>query len=322
MTPILHPVPMSAAALLALNDHVLKHAGVLPGWFTGKFSDVLGLFFFPMLLVSLLHITGSVRSEPRAQLIAVWSTGLLFTLLNVWSWPAQVLSPWFFVTPDLTDLLTLPMLGVSLWWMRRDAPTLPIRSSLRVLGLAAVALASMATSAMPPPMILSARDYPIWRLSQPIAQQLDPCVTARAWISKSGRQGVGITLRLDHLCDDERQVPVQRVAMTLSSHRTFAVPKDKLPTLLLGPKSTQHAYLPIPFDNLAAWEQGAHAGVLEISVGSDPKTLRAPMTYKLRGLYRSYPNSNAPSRVRCVPPRCTPRSGVRKTQGESRAYMR
>src|SRR5690242_20127817 len=50
---LLHPLPLAAVAVLAINDHLLKGAGVLPGWLTGKLSDIAGLFFFPLLLTAL-----------------------------------------------------------------------------------------------------------------------------------------------------------------------------------------------------------------------------------------------------------------------------
>lgn len=66
---LLHPLNLFAIAALAVNDHVLK--GRLPGWFTGKASDVAGLLFFPFLLESLheavLAVCGRYRgpSLPR-----------------------------------------------------------------------------------------------------------------------------------------------------------------------------------------------------------------------------------------------------------------
>jgi hypothetical protein len=49
----LHPLPLFALAALAINDHLLKGAHLLPKWVTGKISDFAGLFFFPLLLTAL-----------------------------------------------------------------------------------------------------------------------------------------------------------------------------------------------------------------------------------------------------------------------------
>jgi hypothetical protein len=42
-----------ALGALVINDHVLKYAGLLPGWLTGKLSDVAGLIVAPMLAARL-----------------------------------------------------------------------------------------------------------------------------------------------------------------------------------------------------------------------------------------------------------------------------
>jgi hypothetical protein len=48
-----HPVPLTALALLVLNDHLLKGGDQLPIWLTGKLSDLAGVVFFPLLLTAL-----------------------------------------------------------------------------------------------------------------------------------------------------------------------------------------------------------------------------------------------------------------------------
>jgi hypothetical protein len=48
----LHPLPLLALTALAINDHLLKGAHLLPMWLTGKISDFAGLFFFPLLLTA------------------------------------------------------------------------------------------------------------------------------------------------------------------------------------------------------------------------------------------------------------------------------
>jgi len=50
----LHPIPLAALALLAVNDHVLKGAGWLPAAVTGKLSDAAGFVFFPLLCTAVL----------------------------------------------------------------------------------------------------------------------------------------------------------------------------------------------------------------------------------------------------------------------------
>jgi hypothetical protein len=59
--------------LLLLNDHVLKHAGVLPSWFTGKLSDFAGLVVAPVLAAALLRARRAVtRAAAFAPVVAVF----------------------------------------------------------------------------------------------------------------------------------------------------------------------------------------------------------------------------------------------------------
>src|SRR5262245_53546805 len=59
-----HPVPLAAVGVLALNAHLLKGSGVLPGALTGKLSDFAGLFFFPLLLAA---IAGGISRALRGR---------------------------------------------------------------------------------------------------------------------------------------------------------------------------------------------------------------------------------------------------------------
>ncbi len=112
---LLHPLWLSALAVLALNDHVLKTSGWLPGWFTGKLSDVAGLFVAPLLLAVLLRVRG-----PRMWMLAHIAIGAVFAGIQVSAELAQGWSalmgwvgfPWV-ITRDVTDLLAMPTLVVS-----------------------------------------------------------------------------------------------------------------------------------------------------------------------------------------------------------------
>lgn len=124
----LHPAPLAALAVLAVNDHVLKGSGWLPGWLTGKLSDFAGLLFFPLLVtaagdtvawaaarVTRLRLDFSLRRWKLALAIVV--TGAAFAgleLSDAWGrfyvdtlgrlgFPSQT-------TRDPTDLAALVML--------------------------------------------------------------------------------------------------------------------------------------------------------------------------------------------------------------------
>jgi hypothetical protein len=83
---LLHPVAIAAVALLILNDHVLK--SVAPGAVTGKLSDVAGLVFFPLALVSAWELVTVVQhrwSGPTAVALAVAAgvTSVVFVACKV-----------------------------------------------------------------------------------------------------------------------------------------------------------------------------------------------------------------------------------------------
>lgn len=138
-----HPAWLLAVVLLAVNDHVLKGAGVLPGWLTGKLSDLAGLFVAPALLAALL----GARSR-RGVLAAHGATGLVFAAIKA----SATASGWFVAAlaaaglrwrnwVDPTDLLALPALWASWRWltpaMRQEARGLRERAAI-ALGLPVV----------------------------------------------------------------------------------------------------------------------------------------------------------------------------------------
>jgi len=57
-----HPGFLGALILLVVNDHLLKGAGLLPAWITGKLSDFAGLVVAPVVLGAVL---GAASAAPR-----------------------------------------------------------------------------------------------------------------------------------------------------------------------------------------------------------------------------------------------------------------
>lgn len=51
-----HPLWVACLLVLLVNDHILKGAGLLPGWVTGKLSDLAGLFVAPALVGVLTRV--------------------------------------------------------------------------------------------------------------------------------------------------------------------------------------------------------------------------------------------------------------------------
>ena len=161
-SPLTHPLPWAAAALLAVNDHVLKGAGVLPAWLTGKLSDFAGLFVAPLVVAALARaaLRGRARASIDAAACAAVAVG--FALVKCWApvnvvWGA-LLGP---TLRDPSDLVALPA-ALGAWaWLRREPSAraaasragAPARLWLDRAGLVLAALASMATSAVHPPQM-------------------------------------------------------------------------------------------------------------------------------------------------------------------------
>jgi hypothetical protein len=141
---LLHPAWLASLFVLALNDHLLKGSGLLPGVLTGKLSDVVGLVVAPLLLAALL----GVRSF-RAWVACHVAVGAVFAAIQLSAAAADGWSalmglcgfPWV-ITRDPTDLLALPALAASLWGflpvMRRSAAANARRAA--ETGVAAVGL--------------------------------------------------------------------------------------------------------------------------------------------------------------------------------------
>lgn len=149
---LLHPVWLAAVATLAINDHLLKGSGMVPGWFTGKLSDVAGLFTAPLLLAVLVR-----ASSRRVWLTVHIAIGLVFASIQLSGQAADAWSalmglvgfPWA-ITSDPTDLLTLPALLLSYACIPRLARTrtAPSHAGELVVASAGV-MACVATSPAP-----------------------------------------------------------------------------------------------------------------------------------------------------------------------------
>ena len=112
-----HPVPLAAVLVLAINDHVLKGSGWLPAVITGKLSDLAGLFFFPVALTALLRIAPVTSALATGAVISALKTSPAFNALVDLVWGPNVL--------DHTDLLCLPVLALSVAWMRGPRAAVP-----------------------------------------------------------------------------------------------------------------------------------------------------------------------------------------------------
>jgi hypothetical protein len=149
---MLHPVILTAVAILLINDHLLKAA--LPGPVTGKLSDIAGLVFFPALMVAFWEVArrqSFAAPTPRAIGMAVVVTGVVFASVKsnaacaqlvasavaLLQWPFAVVMTSAQGTPppaigspirlvvDATDLVVIPVLAIPLALGLRRAAAIP-----------------------------------------------------------------------------------------------------------------------------------------------------------------------------------------------------
>lgn len=109
---LLTPAWLLSLSAMALNDHVLKGAGLLPDALTGKLSDIAGMMVAPSLLAVL---TGTKTTRGllacHAAVAAVFAgINVSHGFANLWSNVMGLVGmPWS-ITTDPTDLLVLPLM--------------------------------------------------------------------------------------------------------------------------------------------------------------------------------------------------------------------
>jgi hypothetical protein len=274
----------SALALLLVNDWLLKGSGVLPGWLTGKLSDVSGMVVAPVVLAALLALA---RVPPAsARLVAVTAVGFLFAALKLdaafaASYDAALNAGTHALriplsartAHDPTDLVALTLLPAGGALAGRLAPD-PVlrRSGALFLGL----LACAATS--PAPLRYPAH----WDLADP---GLDGMWGARvdggAIVVQVGRHSsdgafeiaVELAAREAGLSLDAKDV-----ALDLPGERAIAAAPDGAPPLLrAAPGEDRRGFLVLR-PKRATWPTGT-AGTLEL--GLDDGGRRHPIRFHL-----------------------------------------
>jgi hypothetical protein len=148
LSPLAHPLWWGALVVLGVNDHLLKGAGIAPGWLTGKLSDFAFLIVAPVLAGVMLPC--AIRHRHRIALVAV---GVLFAAAKL----SRAVSDELVLAlrhagivwrlwPDPTDLVALAMLPLAARLLRA-----PPRGLARLLpqraGVLVGAVACAATSA-------------------------------------------------------------------------------------------------------------------------------------------------------------------------------
>jgi hypothetical protein len=275
---LVHPIPVGATILLALNDHWLKHAHVLPRAITGKLSDVCGLFVFPVLLVAIL---GARRIVVVGSALA---TGILFAAVKLSPWFNAWVSPWSgTIVLDSTDLVALPALGLSARWLLRVRPG----ASSPGARLGALVLTS-ATCIATSPAHVYIKNYPAWQPHGDTTRVIG-CVDSKWWVSKSGKEGFGITVRV-HARPGGCRVRVTHAVFAAGP--TVVDAPVRAPTEL-SEEVTDYIYLPFAFDNNTLWNQGIRRGMLDLGLSAvsasgteSAATEHAELTQELHGYFR------------------------------------
>jgi hypothetical protein len=249
-SPLVHPLPIGAAVVLVVNDHLLKAAAWPSAAVAGKLSDLAGLFLFPVLATALCG----------RRWAAVWviATAVAFTLLKLSpGFNAAVEAAWGRNALDPTDLACLPVLAFSWLYLQRGyAPAGAIRRT------ATTGFIAVACAATPAPRYQ--RDYPFWELRGDTAPVLG-CAEAAAWVVKSGKTGFGVTVRL-HATGGACEVELAGASLRLADGRAVRGVPDRR-RVELARCQVEHVYVPFRFDSEAAWNLGVRSGTVELQIG-------------------------------------------------------
>jgi hypothetical protein len=262
--------PILAAAFLFSNDHFLKGAQVLPAWLTGKLSDFAGLYCFPIVLTVLLEAWGRAcnRALTRHQIanICIVATGFVFGALKTMpalaEWTSQHIGR---VVCDPTDLLALSVLPFAHRYL-----VIPVRRAntrLRIQALAALITTLPCLATQPVPL---RRGYAMWTFVDRIPLQT-PCGPVEAWVAKSGKEGLGVTL---HLQTARPACAFSTAHASLSLHDQNIVASATFPAAAEERDGERFIYLPFLFDNNKAWNRGWNQATLDLQLRVESTDLR------------------------------------------------
>ena len=277
-SPLLHPLPIAAAALLLLNDHLLKPAAWPSAAVAGKLSDLCGLFVFPLLMTAI--------TRPRWASVWVIATGLAFAALKLSpGFNRAVGVVWGGNAMDPGDLACLPVLALS--WLHLQRGAAPAGALRRAAATAFIAVACAAT-----PAPRYQREFPFWEVTDNATPVLG-CAETAAWVVKSGKTGLGLTVRL-HATGGACTIDLGGAALRLADGTVVrGVPERR--HLDLARCQIEHVYLPFLFDSEAAWNLGVRSGAidLELATGGVAHTWSMPVRHVLRA-YQSTHNTAPP----------------------------
>lgn len=293
---LVRPAPLVAAAVLAVNDHALKGAGLVPAAITGKLSDVAGLFLAGVVGVCLARGAAAAGTGRRARrdgplaIATLLAIALAFAALKLWpGFNRALTATWGANTLDASDLWCLPMLALAWVWLRdREAAATeagPPRFAT-ALALATTLLLCAATPApppVPPPPVAG------WYAADAVLPVA--CGEVHAWFSKSGKTGAGVTIGVVRAADAPACVATitaarLRFADGSVEGRTVELPAVRSPErrdALDQPAYESLGYVGFAFDNQARWNRGDRSAVLELEllVAGEPRTWAVPAKHAM-----------------------------------------
>ncbi len=142
---LLHPTVLLALVVLLVNDWLAKPSPAVPGWLSGKLSDVAGLVAAPLcataVIVCTLWLVARLRagrlvdfSLGRGRLFgAVFACAAGFAAVKLSPGAAHALEQaagWigldWRVASDPTDLAALPAIALAVWLGRREIARVPL----------------------------------------------------------------------------------------------------------------------------------------------------------------------------------------------------
>ncbi|MBI2389096.1 MAG: hypothetical protein HYV09_05720 [Deltaproteobacteria bacterium] len=118
----------------------------------------------------------------------------------------------------------------------------------------------------------SPRRYAVWERSTEGAQVLADCAEVDAWVSKSGKEGVGVTLELRGRSTAPCVVTIASAKLRVGADEVAAKALPEPPTLRLGQRV--HAYLAFSFDGDRAWNAGLEGALI---LGAPQTTVTFPL---------------------------------------------
>src|SRR4051812_18936643 len=129
---------------------------------------------------------------------------------------------------------------------------------------------------------LETRVFPQWEIQTP-PPRVTGCALVTAWVVRSGKEGVAITLELD---TEQPRCDVELKSATLKLPSRAVPAALRLPPAMeLVPGAARHAWLAFPFDGDQAWNDGERTATLQVSqvVAGEPHPWTLELVNRLEG---------------------------------------